>query len=207
MEENDLYTRQNELDLNPPNKVTVIGLGGIGSWVALNLAMSNIDKITLVDFDPLEKHNLNRTPYTLSQAETGKMKTVATEELITERRDNVEISVVESRIERVPEMFMEDIKDSVIIDCRDTVEPIEGIEPDVMLGYDGLSITIDIQPDYEAYWGEDGNGYETVPSCLAPPQFLANMITTLLLTTDLDQNTTKTVELDDFYTDFLEGDM
>ena len=70
---NIMYTRQEKLDITPPNGVTVIGCGGVGAWVAIDLAMSGVRKLTLFDHDKLEIHNLNRLPF--SALNVGKPKT------------------------------------------------------------------------------------------------------------------------------------
>ena len=40
--------------------VCVIGLGGVGSWVAEALARSGIGRLTLVDLDDVCESNINR---------------------------------------------------------------------------------------------------------------------------------------------------
>lgn len=55
------YTRQ--LDWfspadNPDAHVTIVGVGGIGSFAAMALAKLGVPKLTLVDYDEVEPHNL-----------------------------------------------------------------------------------------------------------------------------------------------------
>ena len=57
------YKRQQKLDLNVKQSVTIVGCGGIGAWVAIFAAMSGIEDIILFDPDILESHNLNRLPF------------------------------------------------------------------------------------------------------------------------------------------------
>lgn len=40
--------------------VAIIGIGGVGSWVAESLARSGVGKITLIDFDQVSESNINR---------------------------------------------------------------------------------------------------------------------------------------------------
>ena len=40
--------------------MTIVGLGGIGYWVAKFLAMAGVEKLYVFDFDVIEEHNLNR---------------------------------------------------------------------------------------------------------------------------------------------------
>lgn len=54
------FLRQQDL-LNPgdvPFPITIIGCGGIGSWVTLALAKMGCPDISVVDFDVVEAHNL-----------------------------------------------------------------------------------------------------------------------------------------------------
>ena len=56
----------------------VVGVGGVGSWVAESLARSGVEKITLVDGDTISKSNVNRQIHaldsTLGQAKVDVMK-------------------------------------------------------------------------------------------------------------------------------------
>ncbi len=40
--------------------VAVIGIGGVGSWVAESLARSGVGQLTLIDFDQVAESNINR---------------------------------------------------------------------------------------------------------------------------------------------------
>ena len=42
------------------SKIVVVGLGGVGGYVAESLIRSGVENITLVDFDVIEESNLNR---------------------------------------------------------------------------------------------------------------------------------------------------
>lgn len=61
--------------------VTVIGIGGVGSWAVESLARSGIGKITMVDLDELCVTNINRQLHAMD-GEIGKQKTDAMAERI-----------------------------------------------------------------------------------------------------------------------------
>lgn len=61
-------------------EVTIIGLGNIGSHTALALARMGVAKLSLVDFDTVEDHNLSSQAYTIPQV--GENKTSALVSLI-----------------------------------------------------------------------------------------------------------------------------
>jgi hypothetical protein len=184
-----LYDRQKKLNLNIPKEVCIIGAGGIGSWVAFNMGLIGVEKLYIIDYDGIEEHNLNRTPFRDIDIETR--KTEALMDLILERRDDIKIRLFEKHVEDLSEMELAELSDSIIIDCRDVLEELPeqlNDNPKVKLGYDGLSVTIMLNPDYNSVWDlePENRGYQVIPSFLAPCQFLATAITTLL--TDPDFN-------------------
>lgn len=182
----ELYTRQHDLDLEVPHTVTVVGVGGVGSWVALDLALAGVQKIYLVDHDHIEGHNLNRTPFKQSQIEME--KTSALVELISERRMDAEAVPINERIEDVTGAFRDEMEESVIVDCRDHAEPLpDGLQEQIVMtaGYDGFEYTLHTNPNYEEIWGDEDTEYETVPSFIAPPQFVSSIITTIVCSPEL----------------------
>jgi tRNA A37 threonylcarbamoyladenosine dehydratase len=66
------------------HSAVVVGLGGIGNWVALDLALLGMGTLILYDNDKVEASNLNRTLFKLNHI--GKSKVIAVKELISERR-------------------------------------------------------------------------------------------------------------------------
>ncbi|MDD2809825.1 tRNA threonylcarbamoyladenosine dehydratase [Rhodoferax sp.] len=58
--------------------VAVVGIGGVGSWVAEALARSGVGQLTLIDFDQVSESNINRqihaTPHTLGMAKVDAMR-------------------------------------------------------------------------------------------------------------------------------------
>lgn len=61
--------------------VCVVGIGGVGSWVAEALARSGIGQLTLIDLDMVAESNVNRQIHALGEA-FGKAKTTAMAERI-----------------------------------------------------------------------------------------------------------------------------
>lgn len=168
-----IYDRQNSLfDVDAPDCVTVIGVGGVGAWVALNFALAGTSKLYLYDDDVVEETNLNRTPFRYSQI--GMPKVVAVAQLIVERRKNITVIPFKKKVKSIRELD----RKSVIIDCRDT-KPMKGSV--VAGGYDGHSITLHFYPNPKSVWGDNGRAeYTITPSWLVPPQFIANVITLLV---------------------------
>ena len=180
---NNIYSRQQDLfhkDFKEESAI-VIGLGGIGSWVALDLALLGIGTLVLVDPDIIEASNLNRTLFKLS--DIGRKKTDAIKEMIFERRQD--IIVLE-----IPEYFSMDMLDKYsadyIFDCTDTLNTRDKLKEMsfqgeyVKCGYDGYSATISINDFESGSWGEGGS-YTSVPSFFGTPQVISALVITELL--------------------------
>ena len=195
----EILNRQLELELYKFKFAIVIGVGGIGSWAALNLALSGcVDELIIIDPDKIESSNLNRTPFRLS--DVGYYKVDALKYMILERRTTVNIRNIRAKtnIQMAdefrtllginhnikytddPTKFIE--PSSFIIDCRDDVYddfysiPVKYYK----VGYDGFSITIDGNPRNTAVWGR-ANGYRNVPSFVCPAQLAANIVVSDIL--------------------------
>lgn len=201
----DIRARQVDLKLHSIQTAIVLGVGGIGSWVALDLALSgSVGNMVLVDPDVVETSNLNRTPFRL--ADVGESKVAALKYLILERRAMpVEIHITKTSDLLADELlggimsrrhisYKEDrysgqiLNQFVIIDCRDDVYtdfykvPFKYYK----VGYDGTSVTIDGNPRNTAVWGQS-NGYRFTPSFVCSAQFIANLVVSdILLVKDYD---------------------
>ncbi|MCL4584668.1 sulfur carrier protein ThiS adenylyltransferase ThiF [Fusobacterium nucleatum] len=79
-------------------RVCILGLGGLGSNVAVLLARSGIGYLKLVDFDTVEASNLNRQQYRISHI--GIKKTEAMKSIIREINPFVETEVLDIKIDR-----------------------------------------------------------------------------------------------------------
>ena len=79
-------------------KVCILGLGGLGSNVAILLARAGIAYLKLVDFDIVEASNLNRQQYRISHI--GMKKTEAIKTIIKEINPFVEIEVLNKKVDR-----------------------------------------------------------------------------------------------------------
>ena len=79
-------------------KVCILGLGGLGSNVAVLLARSGIAYLKLVDFDIVEASNLNRQQYRISHI--GMKKTEAIKTIIKEINPFVEVDILDIKVNR-----------------------------------------------------------------------------------------------------------
>ncbi len=72
--------------------VTIIGVGSVGSWLALNMASVGCTDITVWDADDVESHNVPMSAY--GRRDVGKLKVRALAELV-ELKTGVRIKTVE----------------------------------------------------------------------------------------------------------------
>jgi len=161
----------------------VVGLGGIGNWVALDLALLGMGTLILFDDDIIEASNLNRSLFKLSHI--FKPKVSAVKELISERRKDA-IVITNQELFTVEHLKKLDGLD-YIFDCSDTTRLKDSIaqlktKPRyIKLGYDGFEGTISIDDFESGKWGSDSS-YSITPSFFAPPQILSALgITEMLL--------------------------
>lgn len=69
--------RQEPLDLSLPQSVAIVGVGGVGSWIAYFLALAGVQELWLFDHDTIEIHNTNRLPVPFGQLGRGKSEVMA----------------------------------------------------------------------------------------------------------------------------------
>ena len=105
-------------------KVCILGLGGLGSNVAVLLARSGIGSLKLVDFDTVEASNLNRQQYRISHI--GIKKTEAMKSIIREINPFVEVDILDIKVDR------ENIL-SIVGDIEIVVEAFDRAETKAML--------------------------------------------------------------------------
>ena len=79
-------------------RVCILGLGGLGSNVAILLARAGIGYLKLVDFDIVEASNLNRQQYRISHI--GMKKTEAMKTIIKEINPFVEVDTLDIKVDR-----------------------------------------------------------------------------------------------------------
>ena len=113
----EINNRQSKIIPDLSGAIAIVaGLGGIGSWVALDLALIGVGSILIYDTDKIEPSNLNRTLFKESQI--GMYKTEAVKELIAERRKDCLVLSFEEFFEA--EMLNKLEGTEYVFDCTDT---------------------------------------------------------------------------------------
>ena len=171
----EIYTRQQDISMNTKIKVCVVGLGGVGYWVAKFLAMSGVEDFYLFDHDVLEIHNLNRLDLPL--AALDKNKADIAKLVIKQLRPDV--NVVSLPFKFKGEFLREEV--DIIVDCTDNIDSQKKIYEHakgknikyMKVGYNGTHITV---ANKVATWGDETEGgYTITPSWVVPAVWVASM--------------------------------
>lgn len=110
---------KNQTDFN--NKIKqfsagIAGLGGLGSNAAVSLARTGIGKLVLVDYDKIDKTNLNRQYYFLDQI--GKNKTEAIAENIKKINPETQVITYNKKLKKNSmSVFFKDV--DIVIEALD----------------------------------------------------------------------------------------
>ncbi len=99
----------------------VIGIGGVGSWVAESLARNGIGQITLIDLDDICISNINRQIHALSNT-IGESKVDVMSDRIKQINPDCQVNVIEDfvTVENLAELL--DNKFDYVIDAIDAVD-------------------------------------------------------------------------------------
>lgn len=101
-------------------RVLIIGLGGLGSPVAMYLAAAGVGHLTLVDFDAVDLSNLQRQ-IAHTNARIGQNKAVSAAQNLRELNPDVAIDCIEKLLDA--DSLSEHIKRvNVVVDCTDNFQ-------------------------------------------------------------------------------------
>lgn len=102
------------------SNILVLGIGGVGGYAIETLIRSGIENITLVDFDKIDKSNINRQLIALTE-NIGKNKSEEWKKRILNINPNVKVNIINEKInsDNINILFNE--KFDFIIDACDTV--------------------------------------------------------------------------------------
>ena len=77
--------------------VTVLGVGGVGSWCAEALCRTAVGKLTIIDFDTIEITNLNRQLHTTTKT-VGSYKADVLSSRLLEINPEIELDVIKTKM-------------------------------------------------------------------------------------------------------------
>ncbi|ACA88406.1 UBA/THIF-type NAD/FAD binding protein [Shewanella woodyi ATCC 51908] len=118
---------QKALNRFAQSHVAVVGIGGVGTWVAESLARSGIGEITLIDLDDICVTNTNRQIHALKTT-IGESKVEVMAERILQINPDCKVNQVEDFItpENLGDYFIGRKQEGdldFVVDCIDAVKP------------------------------------------------------------------------------------
>lgn len=183
-----MYVRQKDLGISVPPEISVIGCGGVGAWVAIDLAMIGVERINLFDDDNLELHNINRIPF--GPGDVGKPKREVLKKFIKKIRPSTRI-YMHNKLTEITKQLL----DGHIIDCTDKLASQQLIYkeckrqnlPYYRVGYDGHHLSVfdgshSDAPKIDKVWDDESgrDGYTIINSWVVPPQIAAAIVTNMI---------------------------
>ena len=111
---------EKSLDIFRNSKITIIGIGGVGSWAAESLGRSGIGNIRLVDLDDICVSNINRQIHALTST-INKSKVFTMEERLKQINPDIKIEAIEEFANQNNMDQIIDEKTDIVIDCIDEV--------------------------------------------------------------------------------------
>jgi hypothetical protein len=192
LDNNELYQRQQSLEVNPSQSIAIIGCGGIGSWIAIHLALAGVNWIDLYDGDKLEAHNLNRFP--LGPDAIGKYKSEAIAAELIRLRPDIEVT---PRMNFEPDIHADKLVGyHWVIVSTDSLKSRRMVYNEVLkykgnyprkrpfyieAGADGVQMTVSFAPADFSTDEEDNPGYRSVPVMVGPCTLAASIVTYYVL--------------------------
>ncbi len=105
--------------------ICIVGVGGVGSWVAEALVRSGVEKITLIDGDDISRSNINRQSHAL-ESTIGQVKIEAMKQRLLDINPDCECYSFEQYIndENISDLLMPDAahKFDCVIDAIDRIK-------------------------------------------------------------------------------------
>lgn len=98
--------------------VTVVGLGGVGSWAAEALARTGLGRLTLIDLDHVAESNINRQVHALDDT-IGQAKVLAMRDRIGQINRACRVDTIEEFVDPDNADALLPDSSAVVLDCTD----------------------------------------------------------------------------------------
>lgn len=112
---------QENLDKLEKSHIAIVGLGGVGGYVAVMLARCGVGFLTLIDFDRVDETNINRQVVANTKT-VGRLKVDVLSEILTQINPKIQLKVLSERLteNNVEKLIEKDL--DYCIDCIDSVK-------------------------------------------------------------------------------------
>ncbi|WP_231589592.1 HesA/MoeB/ThiF family protein [Bacillus sp. FJAT-27916] len=115
---NEDVTKTDIQDYLKKSHVVILGCGGVGSWIAYNLAQSGVGTLTLIDNDVVELSNLNRQALYFSE-DIDKYKVEVLMEKLKKINPELSINIFKTYINDVSDLNIIPLPANLLINCAD----------------------------------------------------------------------------------------
>lgn len=101
-------------------RVTIVGVGGVGGYVATLLARAGVEKMRIIDFDTVSPSNFNRQVVAVKGNE-GRLKVEALKDILLSINEDIEVDSVPQKLDKDNVSSL--LKNSdIVIDAIDIVK-------------------------------------------------------------------------------------
>ena len=90
---------KNNVEKIASKRVTIVGVGGVGGYVATLLARAGVEKIRIIDFDTVSPSNFNRQVVAVKGNE-GRLKVEALKDILLSINEDIEIDSVPQKLDK-----------------------------------------------------------------------------------------------------------
>ena len=80
-------------------RVTIVGVGGVGGYVATLLARAGVEKMRIIDFDTVSPSNFNRQVVAFKGNE-GRLKVEALKDILLSINEDIEVDAVAQKLDK-----------------------------------------------------------------------------------------------------------
>ncbi len=101
-------------------RVTIVGVGGVGGYVATLLARAGVEKIRIIDFDTVSPSNFNRQVVAVKGNE-GRLKVEALKDILLSINEDIEVDSVPQKLDKDNVSSLLENSD-IVVDAIDIVK-------------------------------------------------------------------------------------
>lgn len=101
-------------------RVTIVGVGGVGGYVATLLARAGVGKIRIIDFDTVSPSNFNRQVVAVKGNE-GRLKVEALKDILLSINEDIEVDSVPQKLDKDNVSSLLENSD-IVVDAIDIVK-------------------------------------------------------------------------------------
>ena len=111
---------ENNVEKIASKRVTIVGVGGVGGYVATLLARAGVEKMRIIDFDTVSLSNFNRQVVAFKGNE-GRLKVEALKDILLSINEDIEVDSVPQKLDKDNVSSL--LKNSdIVIDAIDIVK-------------------------------------------------------------------------------------